>query len=154
MLGTGAGLLIQHRRAYARFQVAPDNEVFVAALNASAAGAGLVGAGLGLGGAAITAGLGADRRWLWGELGVGGGLALIGAAWYARDWQRVQRDLYGVMDSGSPDLKAQHRETAAAAVLGAGVGLAVGAGVALVTRHRVGRRVRVSAGADGLRVRF
>ena len=142
-LGVGVGLLIQHRRGYAHFEAAPQNAGFVAALNASTSGAVMVGAGVGLGAAAVTAGLAAKDTWLWTEVGAGGGVALIGVAWYAREWQRVQRDLYdggrdssgGVTDSpDSPDLAAQRRETASAAVLGAGTGLMLGAAVALLTR--------------------
>ncbi len=149
-LGLGVGLLVQHRDGYARFEAAPNNAGFVAALAASSAGAGLVGSGLGLGVVGLSAGFttGEARRTskvrdrlLWIEAAVGGGLALIGAAWYAREWQDVQKDLYDAakdpdMD-GTPsghDPKAQRRETAAAAVMGAGAGLMLGAGVALVTR--------------------
>jgi uncharacterized membrane protein len=87
---------------------------------------------------------GVGDRGLWATLGAGGGVVLIGAAWYAREWQRVQRDLYGEGDLGmaSPDVQAQRRETAAAAFIGAGVGLATGAGVALLTRHLVRRSAR------------
>ena len=145
-LGVGVGLLIQHRRGYANFEAAPQNAGFVTALNASTSGAVLVGAGVGLGAAAVTAGLGAKDTWLWTEIGVGGGVALIGVAWYASEWQRVQRDLYddgpdssgGVADSpegpAGHDVAAQRRETASAAVLGAGAGLMLGAAVALLTR--------------------
>lgn len=152
--GVGTGLLIQHSAAYGNFRRAPDNAGFVAAVTGSAVGSAMVGAGLGLGIAALTSALplrsgrrGLKNRGLWIELGVGGGVALITAAWYAREWQRVQRDLYGEGDTGmtAPDVKAQHRETTAAAVLGAGVGLAAGAGVALLTRHLV-RRANTSRG--------
>lgn len=147
--GVGTGLLIQHSAAYGDFRRAPDNAGFVAAVTGSAVGSAMVGAGVGLGIAALTSALplrsgrrGIKNRGLWIELGVGGGVALISAAWYAREWQRVQRDLYGEGDTGmtaAPDVKAQHRETTAAAFLGAGVGLAAGAGVALLTRHLVRR---------------
>jgi hypothetical protein len=168
-LGVGAGLLIQHRPAYAEFQRAPDNAGFVAALTNSAVGSGMIGAGLGLGIAAISAavpvrrgGSGIKNRGLWAELGVGGAVALITAAWYSREWQRVQRDLYGQGDTGmtAPDVQAQQRETTAAAFIGAGVGLATGAGVALVTRHLVRRADRVALGGGpgivgvGVRGRF
>lgn len=140
-LGIGVGLLIQHREGYRRFTAAPNNAGFVAALSASDAGASLVGAGLGLGGAALTAGLGAADRVLWAEVAVGGGVALIGSAWYARDWQRVQKDLYdGNKDpdmdgvTNGHDVKAQRRETAAASLIGAGGGLMIGASAALLTR--------------------
>ena len=171
-LGLGVGLLVQHREGYAQFEAAPDNAGFVAAVSGSSAGAGLVGAGLGLGAVGLTSGLwwgrspgrakgraddrsggrsnaGKDARdrVLWAELAVGGGLALIGSAWYAREWQRVQRDLYdGNKDAdmagmaGGPDLKALHRETAASSIIGVGAGLMVGAGVALVTHTVVRRR--------------
>lgn len=162
-LGLGAGLLIQYRDGYARFEAAPDNAGFVAALTASSAGAGMVGGGLGLGVAGLSAGFttGAPRgaskvqdRLLWIETAVGGGLALIGAAWYAREWQDVQKDLYDAakdpdMD-GTPsghDPKAQHRETAAASFMGAGAGLMLGAGVALLTRTIL--RLRGGAGDRG-----
>ncbi len=173
-LGVGVGLLIQHRPAYAEFQRAPDNAGFVAALTGSAVGSGMIGAGLGLGIAAITAavpvrrgGSGVKDRGLWIELGAGGAVALITAAWYSRAWQRVQRDLYGQGDTGmsAPDVQAQRSETTAAAFIGAGVGLATGAGVALVTRHLVRRlgvrtadRVALGGGPGlvgvGLRGRF
>lgn len=155
-LGLGVGLLVQHRESYAHFMGAPNNDGFVATLAASSAGAGLVGGGLGLGVAGLTAGLGhAKDRVLWAELAVGGGLALIGAAWYAREWQDVQKDLYDAnkdpeMD-GTPnghDLKSQRRETVASSILGAGAGLMVGAGVALLTRTIVrlrGRKVGVGS---------
>lgn len=149
--GVGVGLLIQHRSAYREFRRAPDNAGFVAAVTGSAVGSAMVGAGVGLGIAAITAALpargearGIKERGLWIELGVGGGVALITAAWYAREWQRVQRDLYGEGQTGmtAPDVRAQHRETTAAAFLGAGVGLMTGAGVALLTRALVRRSPR------------
>lgn len=165
-LAVGVGLLASHRKTYADFTVAPDNAAFVRALTASAVGSGMVGAGLGLAIAAATAGLpvrkaGADgltNGGLWIELGVGGGVALIGAAWYAREWPRVQRDLYGA--AGGDPQADQRRETAAAAFIGAGVGLMAGAGVALLTRHLVARKSRVTLGNGpglvglGLRGRF
>jgi len=155
-LGVGVGLLIQHRRGYAHFESAPNNAGFVAALGASTTGAALVGVGTGLVTAAMTVGLVRPRvldRWLWTEVAVGGAVALIGTAWYAREWQRVQRDLY---DGGKPlgetgpegstlpahDIAAQRRETAAAAVLGAGAGLLLGAAVALLTGTLVRRHGR------------
>lgn len=162
----GVGLLAQHRKTYAEFVPAPDNQAFVKALTASAAGSGMVGAGIGLAIAAVTAAVpstsgrgsrpggpwrGIKNRGLWAELGVGGGVALIGAAWYAREWPRVQRDLYG--QSTSAPEGDQRRETAAAAFIGAGVGLATGAGVVLLTRHLVRRsaKARVDvAGGPGL----
>lgn len=168
-LGLGVGLLVQHREGYASFDGAPNNEGFVAALGASAAGAGLVGSAIGLGVVALTAGLdrGPDRghaasrerardRVFWAELAVGGGVALFGAAWYAREWQDVQKDLYDAdkdpeMD-GTPsghDPKSQRRETAAASFIGAGAGLMIGAGVALVTRTVMRLRGRGRAGTSG-----
>lgn len=172
-LGIGVGLLVQHREGYARFDGAPNNEGFVAALGASAAGAGLVGSAIGFGVVALTAGLdrgqdrGRDRgqvasrerardRVFWAELAVGGGVALFGAAWYAREWQDVQKDLYDAdkdpeMD-GTPsghDPKSQRRETAAASFIGAGAGLMIGAGVALVTRTVLRLRGRSRAGSSG-----
>lgn len=167
-LGLGAGLLIQNRGAYGHFQAAPDNAGFVAALTATEAGAGFVGAGFGLAAAGLGAGLGLKDRGLWAELTAGGGVALIGAAWYAREWQRVQRDLYdGNDEAATPDAHdggALRREAAAAAVLGAGVGLVSGAGVALLTRYLLrtlrGRRTTarwgmvVALGGLGVRGRF
>ena len=93
-------------------------------------------------------------RVLWAELAVGGGLALIGSAWYAREWQHVQKDLYdGKKDpemDGTPsghDPKAQHREMAASSIIGAGAGLMLGAGVALLTRTVVDLRARRERGS-------
>ncbi|HEY0134628.1 MAG TPA: alpha/beta-hydrolase N-terminal domain-containing protein, partial [Nannocystis sp.] len=145
-LGIGTGLLIQHRRGYAHFEAAPNNAGFVAALSASTTGAALVGVGTGLAAAAATAGLAPARRldrWLWSEVAAGGAVTLIGTAWYASEWQRVQRDLYDSRSAAAHDAGAQRRETAAAAVLGAGAGLMVGAGAALLTRTLIrlhGRR--------------
>jgi hypothetical protein len=150
-LGLGVGLLVQHRRAYAHFEGAPDNAGFVAALTATEVGAGWVGAGLGLAVSAVSEGLGLGDRGRWAELVAGGGVALLGIAWYAREWQQVQRDLY---EAGSKadgyDAGALHREAAAAAVLGAGVGLAVGAGVALLTRWLRGSRAKRTAARWGM----
>jgi hypothetical protein len=56
------------------------------------------------------------------------------------------------------DLGALRRETAAAALLGGGIGLALGTGVALLTRRLVARprsgRARVAVGPAGLVGRF
>ena len=151
-LGLGVGLLVQHRRGYARFEAAPDNAGFVAALTASEVGSGLVGSGLGHAAAALGEGLGLGDRGRWTQLVIGGGLALIGTAWYAREWPQVQRDLYegGSRADGGHDAGAVHRETAAAAVLGAGLGLAAGAGVALLTRLLRGSRARRTAARWGM----
>ncbi len=151
-LGLGVGLLVQHRRAYARFEAAPDNAGFVAALTASEVGSGLVGAGLGFAAAALGEGLGLKERGRWAELVVGGGLALVGAGWVAREWPQVQRDLYegGSRPDGGFDAGALRREAAAAALLGAGLGLAAGAGVALLTRLLRGSRARRTAARWGM----
>ena len=151
-LGLGVGLLIQHRRGYARFEAAPDNAGFVAALTASEIGSGLVGSGLGLAAAALGEALGLGDRGRWTQLVLGGGLALVGTAWYAREWPQVQRDLFegGSRGDGGHDVEAVHRETAAAAVLGAGLGLAAGAGVALLTRLLRGSRARRTAARWGM----
>ena len=152
-LGVGAGLLIQHRRGYAHFDAAPNNAGFVAALSASTAGATLVGVGSGLAAAAMTVGLAPARRLeslLWVEVAAGGGVALVGAAWYSREWQRVQKDLYDGGRGDTHDAGAQRRETAAATVLGAGTGLMLGAGVALLTRTLIRLHGRRGAGRTGL----
>lgn len=148
--GTGLGTILRYRKVVPRFDPAPDNRGYVAALSASDAGAGFLGGGLGLGAAALTAGLGARDHVLWAELGGGVTLAIAGAAWYVTEWQRVQRMLY---DGGKSDalieLGPVRRELGAAALLGAGVGLALGSGVALLTRRLAGRRARAPrAGLD------
>ncbi len=157
--GTGVGLVVRFRGIYPQFTPAPDNAAYVAAVGATDAGAGLIGGGLGLGAAALTAGLGARDHVLWAELGGSGVLAIAGVAWYATEWQRVQRMLYDGNKAGQTiDLGPLRRETAAAAVLGAGVGLAIGTGVALLTRRLVARRARARAqlglGPSGLVARF
>ncbi len=135
-LGVGTGLLLQHRQLYANFQPAPNNAGFVTALHRSAAGAGLVGAGLGLGAATLSASLKASDRVLWSILGVGGGLSLIGVAWYASEWPKVQRDLYtSGLAPEDANRGAVRRETAAAAVIGGGLGATVGAGIVLLVQH-------------------
>ena len=156
-LGLGTGRLVQHRRGYAHFEAAPDNAGFVAALTASEVGSGFVGAGLGLAVTAVSAGLGLGERGLWAELVIGGAVALVGTAWYAREAPLVQRDLYesGTRIGGGYDAGALHREAAAAALLGAGVGVIVGAGVALLTRRLMrgfrGRRTAARWGMVGNR---
>lgn len=162
LFGTGVGLVIQHRRVFPRFTPAPGNAAYVASVNATEVGAALLGGGLGLGAAALTAGLGARDRALWAELAAGGALATAGVAWYATEYQRVQKmlhdggkdhDLDGMPDGGQ--LAPLRREAAAAALLGAGTGLALGAGVALLTRFLVARaaarprRVTLGAGPWG-----
>lgn len=159
VFGTGVGLVLRHRQVYPNFTPAPDNAGYVAAIGATNVGSAMIGGGLGLGAAALTAGLGARDRALWGELAAGGALAIAGASWYATEWQRVQKMLYdGNKEGVAVDLAPLRRETAAAAILGSGVGLVVGTGVALLTRHLVARRAaaraRVHVGAAGLVARF
>lgn len=157
-LGTGVGTVLRYRRVVPDFVPAPNNAGYVAALQATEVGAGLVGGGLGLGAVALTAGLGARDRALWSELAVGGALAIAGSAWYATEWQHVQKMLYdGGKAGGEVDIVVVRREIAAASVIGAGVGLALGSGVALLTRALVGRRARaprVGVDGSGLFARF
>lgn len=159
VFGTGVGLVVRFRGIYPRFTPAPDNAAYVAAVGATDVGAAMIGGGLGLGAAAVTAGLGARERVLWGELAGGGVLAIAGVSWYVTEWQRVQKMLYDGNKSGQTiDLGPLRRETAAAAILGAGTGLALGAGVALLTRRLVARRAatraRVGLGPAGFVARF
>lgn len=155
--GTGIGTVVRYRQIVPRFVPAPNNAGYVRALQTTEVGAGLIGGGLGLGATALTAGLGARDRALWIELAVGGVLASAGAAWYATEWQRVQKMLYdgGKADSVI-DILPVRREIAAASILGAGVGLVVGSGVALLTRALVARRAapRLGVGPAGLFARF
>ncbi|WAS96876.1 hypothetical protein [Nannocystis punicea] len=142
VMGTGIGLALRHRQVYPRFVPAPNNAAYVAAVSATDTGAAMIGAGLGLGASALTAGLGGRDRVLWGELAAGGTLAIAGVAWYVTEWQRVQKMLYdGGKGDTAIDLAPLRRETAAATFIGAGVGLAFGAGVALLTRYLVARRL-------------
>lgn len=141
MFGTGLGVVLRHRAVYPRVMPAPGNATYVAAVNATNAGALMIGAGLGLGATALTASLGARDRALWGEFAGGGALAIAGAAWYVTEWQSVQKMLYDGGKLGAAiDGAAMRREAASSSFLGAGIGLALGAGVALLTRHLVGRR--------------
>lgn len=161
--GTGIGLALRHRHDYRVFVPAPNNADYVAAVSGTNTGAAMIGAGLGLGASALTAGFGARDRALWGEFAGGGLLAIAGVAWYVTEWQRVQKMLH---DGGKPDgvidLAPLRRETAAASFIGAGVGLALGTGVALLTRYLVARRLvrpgRVALGhgpfGAGLLARF
>ncbi|MDC0716289.1 hypothetical protein [Nannocystis bainbridge] len=140
-LGTGIGLVLRDRHVYRVFTPAPDNAAYVSAVNATHTGTAMIGAGLGLGASALTAGLGARDRALWGELAGGGTLAIVGVAWYVTEWQRVQKMLHdGGKSDAALDLSPLRREGAAAMFLGAGVGLAFGAGVALLTRYLLARR--------------
>lgn len=142
VLGTGIGLALRHRHAYQAFVPAPNNAGYVAAVSATNSGSALIGAGLGLGASALTAGLGGRDRALWTEFAAGGVLAIAGVAWYVTEWQRVQKMLHdGGKEGAVIDLAPLRRETAAASFIGAGVGLALGAGVALLTRHLIARRV-------------
>lgn len=141
-LGTGIGLTLRYRQVYPRFTPAPHNAGYVAALSATNSGSAMIGAGLGLGASALTAGLGARDQALWGELAAGGTLAIAGVAWYVTEWQRVQKMLHdGGKDRATIDLAPLRRETAAAGLIGAGIGLAFGAGAALLTRHLIARRL-------------
>lgn len=156
MLGTGIGLALRYRQVYPAFTPAPNNVGYVAAVNGTNSGAAMIGAGLGLGASALTAGLGARDRILWGELTAGGTLAIAGVAWYVTEWQRVQKMLHDGGKHGAViDLAPLRREAAAASFIGAGVGLAFGAGVALLTRHLLARRlarpgrVSVAGGLSG-----
>lgn len=140
--GTGIGLALRHRHVYPVFVPAPNNADYVAAVSGTNTGAAMIGAGLGLGAGALTAGLGARDRALWGEFAAGGLLAIAGVAWYVTEWQRVQKMLYdGGKEGAVIDLAPLRRETAAASFIGAGVGLALGTGVALLTRYLVARRL-------------
>ncbi len=154
-LGLGTGLLLQHRRGYAHFEAAPNNAGFVTALTASEAGFGLLGAGFGLGVTAVSARLKLGERGMWAELVVGGAVALIGTAWYAREAPQVQRDLYEGGVRPGHDVGALRREAAAAGLLGAGVGMVAGAGVLLLLRRLLrgfrGRRTAAHWGMVGNR---
>lgn len=160
VFGTGVGLVVRFSAAYPNFTPAPDNAGYVAAVGATDFGAATIGGGLGLGATALTAGLGARNRVLWGELAGGGVLAIAGVSWYVTEWQHVQKMLYDGNKAGeSVDLGPLRRETVAASLIGAGAGLALGAGVALLTRHLVARkatapRARVGLGPTGLVARF
>lgn len=160
VFGTGVGLVVRSSAAYPNFTPAPDNAGYVAAVGATDLGAAMIGGGLGLGATALTAGLGARNRVLWGELGGGGVLAIAGVSWYVTEWQHVQKMLYDGNKAGeSVDLGPLRRETVAASLLGAGAGLVLGAGVALLTRYLVARkaaapRARVGLGPTGLVARF
>jgi hypothetical protein len=141
--GIGLGMVLRQRQVYATPVPAPNNLDYVAAVNSTDVGSAMIGGGLGLGAAALTAGLGARDRALWAELSAGGVLAIAGVAWYVTEWQRVQRMLYdGGKDMGPVlDAALVRREAAAASFIGAGLGLSLGAGLTLLTRYLVARRV-------------
>lgn len=123
----------------------------LAEVRQTGAGGGLVGAGFGIGVAAITAALPVRRRAWIAELAAGGGLLVLGAAWLAGENVAYARA------TGDADYLARiepwmARRTVAAALLGAGVGLAVGATTGLVVRRRM--TLRPTLGLSGVGLRF
>lgn len=152
---TGIGARRFGARAGACAMDTSDPRCVEAALLADArwtgAGAGLLGAGVG---AAITAAAPTSRRASLGELGAGGGLLALGAAWLAAEnvtYARVPGEDALYLASLRPWLA---RRSAAAALLGAGVGLAVGASARLLVRRPGAPKPTLGLASVGLSVDF
>lgn len=122
----------------------------------TAAGAGLIGAGLGLVATGITAAVPVRRRVWWIELITGGAALVVGVAWLGGEnlaYSRAVADDYVARVGPWAD-----RRAIAASLLGAGVGLALGAGVGLLPPSRRARQTAwapiVTPTGIGVRARF
>lgn len=125
----------------------------LAEIRQTGAGGGLLGAGFGIGVAAITAALPVRRRAWIAELAAGGGLLVLGAAWLAGENVAYARA------TGDADYLARvepwlARRTVAATLLGAGLGLGLGATTGLVVRRRMTLRPTLGLSGVGLRLGF
>ena len=126
----------------------------LAEVQLAGAGGGLLGAGVGLAGAAVTAAFPVARRVWFGELAGGGALLAIGAGWLAAEnvaYARTPDDDALYLARTGPWLA---RRTAAAALLGAGIGLALGATTGLVARRRIALRPTLGLSGVGLQGAF
>ena len=165
LLAVGVTLAARGAREYHNIRAAiPDDrpltrseaDTLLWSTRAKTTGFGLIGAGLGAGVAALTNGLGGDRRALAAEAGIGAALTLVGAiglpltkAGYRHDTTPSTATLADLRDR-------RLRDHAFGAALGGGLGLLAGALAALVVRAVIRRttrhpqRLQVSPRTDGL----
>jgi len=149
-LATGVALVVLRTRSFARHlgscAIGADQPLCVESAlldhaRFAAAGAGLVGAGLGLVATGVTAAVPVRRRVWIGEAIVGGAALTLGVAWLVGESVAYRR--------GDPDDLARlgpwfDRRAVAASLLGAGLGLTLGAGVGLLPPSRRTRRAAVT----------
>ncbi|MCY1068867.1 hypothetical protein OV090_29285 [Nannocystis sp. RBIL2] len=147
LLATGTALVVLRTRSFDRqvgscaigpAQPLCSEPAIVAHAHYAAAGAGLVGAGLGLVTAGVTAAVPVTRRVWLAEAIVGGATLTLGAVWLAAESAAYPRGL-------GDDYVARvgpwfDRRAVAASLLGAGLGLTLGAGVGLLPPSRAARR--------------
>ncbi|PCC66539.1 hypothetical protein SAMN02745121_00732 [Nannocystis exedens] len=147
LLATGSALVVLRTRSFDRqvgsCAIGPTEPLcsepaIVAHAHYAAAGAGLVGSGLGLIAAGVTAAVPVRRRVWLAQAIVGGVTLTLGAAWLAAEsaaYPRSDADDYATRVGPWFD-----RRAVAASLLGAGLGLALGAGVGLLPPSRGARR--------------
>ncbi|MFZ6184016.1 hypothetical protein [Nannocystis pusilla] len=147
LLATGSALVVLRTRSFDRqvgscaigpTQPLCSEPAIVAHAHYAAAGAGLVGAGLGLVAAGVTAAVPVTRRVWLAEAIVGGATLILGAVWLTAESAAYPRGL-------GEDYVARvepwfARRAVAASLLGAGLGLTLGAGVGLLPPSRAARR--------------
>ncbi|WAS98387.1 hypothetical protein [Nannocystis punicea] len=147
LVATGSALVVLRTRSFERqvgscalgpTQPLCSESAIVAHARYGAAGAGLIGAGLGLVVAGVTAAIPVPRRVWLVEAIVGGATLTLGAVWLAAESAAYPRGL-------EDDYAARvgpwfDRRAVAASLLGAGLGLALGAGVGLLPSTRAARR--------------
>ncbi|MCY1006696.1 hypothetical protein OV079_14275 [Nannocystis pusilla] len=147
LLATGAALVVLRTRSFDRqvgscaigpTQPLCSEPAIVAHAHYAAAGAGLVAAGLGLVAAGVTAAVPVTRRVWLAEAIVGGATLILGAVWLTAESATYPRGL-------GEDYVARvepwfARRAVAASLLGAGLGLTLGAGVGLLPPSCAARR--------------
>ncbi|MDC0671176.1 hypothetical protein [Nannocystis radixulma] len=147
MLVTGVALVVLRTRSFERHvgscALGADQPLCTGSAirdhaRVAAAGAGLVGAGLGLVAAGVTAAVPVRRRAWIAEAVVGGTTLALGVAWLAAESVAYRPG------TAREDLARLgpwfDRRAVAASLLGAGLGLALGAGVGLLPPSRQARR--------------
>ena len=149
-LATGVALVVLRTRSFARHvgscaigaeQPLCVESAILAHARLAAAGAGLAGAGLGLIATGITAAVPVRRRVWVGEAIAGGTALTLGVAWLLGEHVAFRR---GEADDVARLEPWFERRAVAAALLGAGLGLTLGAGVGLLPASRRTGRLAVT----------
>lgn len=164
-LATGTALVVLRTRSFDRHvgscAISPDAPLCVEAAilthaRRGALGGGLVGAGLGLIAAGVTAATPVKRRAWVIEAIVGGAALTVGAVWLGAENLAYGRSV--AADDFARVGRWYDRRVVAASLLGAGLGLALGAGVGLLPPSRRARAAAwtpvLSPGGLGLAARF
>ncbi len=147
LVALGLGLTVSGRVRYVDAVFSPEcggpltaacGNALLGPTHRSAAGVGLLGAGVGTLVAGVTAVFPVRPRVWISELAVGGALTVVGIGWAANNTMRLQQAL----DTGTLATVVQHadRRLGAAALLGFGTGLTVGALTGFLVQRHHGRR--------------